>query len=235
MVPLVIIRPEPGNQASTAAARKIQMEAHGFPLFEVAAKSWEAVPASDFDALLVGSANVFRYAGRGLGALRGLPVYAVGEATAAAAREADFAVAATGSGTLQGLLALVLPVHPRLLRLSGEERVLLTPPAQLRITERVVYTSLPRAMPPDLTALLRSPAIVALHSADAAQHLTAECVRNGIRRAPLSLAALSYRIAAAAGEGWGEVAVASSPDDKALLALARQMCQDRWPAGRTAG
>jgi uroporphyrinogen-III synthase len=60
-------------------------------------------------------------------------------------------------------------------------------------------------------------------------------VRLGIRRAPLRLAALSQRIAAAAGDGWGEVAAAGHPDDKALLALARQMCQDPWPGGRTAG
>ena len=235
MVPLVIIRPEPGNQASTAAARKIQMEAHGFPLFEVAPTSWQAVPAADYDALLIGSANVLRCGGRGLGALRSLPVYAVGETTAEAARAAGFTVAATGPGSLQALLSQVAPGHRRLLRLSGAERIALTVPAHLRVTERVVYASAACALPAALADLLRRPAIVALHSAEAAQHLTAECVRCGIRRAPLRLAALSPRIAAAAGDGWGEVAAAGSPDDKALLALARQMCQDPWPAGRTAG
>ena len=234
MVPLVIIRPDPGNQASTIAARKIQMDAHGFPLFEVVPKSWEAVPAADYDALLIGSANVLRCGGRGLGALRSLPVYAVGEATAAAAREAGFIVAATGAGSLQTLLAQVTPGHARLLRLTGEERIILALPDRLTITERVVYASLACALPAPLIDLLRRPAIVALHSAEAAQHLTAECVRHGIRRAPLRLAALSPRIAAAAGDGWGEVASAVSPDDKALLALARQMCQEPWPAGRTA-
>ena len=235
MVPLVVIRPQPGNEASTALARAAGLDARGFPLFEVVAKSWEAVPPGSHDALLIGSAQVFLQGGRGLAALRGVPVYAVGEATAAAARSAGFDVARTGTGSLQALLGELDPRHRRLLRLTGQERVQVTLPAGVSMDERVVYASVPRALPAELEALLRTPAIALLHSAEAAHHLTAECVRLGIRRAPLRLAALSSRIAQAAGDGWGEVAVAAYPDDKALLALARQMCQDPWPAGRAAG
>ena len=235
MVPLVIIRPEPGNMATTAAARALALDARGFPLFEVVAKSWEAVLPDRYDALLVGSANVFRLGGRGLAALRSLPVYAVGAATAAAAQAAGFTLAVTGAGAIQALLGELAPGHQHLLRLTGQERVTLALPTGTSIDERVVYVSQPRALPGELEALLRQPAIVALHSAEAAQHLTAECVRCGIRRAPLRLAALSARIGAAAGDGWGEVAAAALPDDKALLALARQMCQEPWPAGRTVG
>ena len=235
MVPLVIIRPEPGNMTTTAAARALALDARGFPLFEVVAKSWEAVLPDRYDALLVGSANVFRLGGRGLAALRSLPVYAVGAATAAAAQAAGFTLAVTGAGAIQALLGELAPGHQHLLRLTGQERVTLALPTGTSIDERVVYVSQPRALPGELEALLRQPAIVALHSAEAAQHLTAECVRCGIRRAPLRLAALSARIGAAAGDGWGEVAAAALPDDKALLALARQMCQEPWLAGRTAG
>ena len=231
MVPLVIIRPEPGNEASTTAARAAGMDARGFPLFEVLPKSWEAVLPGYYDAILAGSAQVFRTGGRGLAALRGLPVYAVGEATAAAATAAGFTIAGTGAGAMQALLAELGKGHHRLLRLTGQERVSLTLPNGVTMEERVVYASQPRALPAELAALLREPAIVALHSAEAAQHLTAECVRCGIRRAPIRLAALSQRIGAAAGDGWGKVAAATRPDDKALLALARQMCQDPWPGG----
>lgn len=235
MVPLVIIRPEPGNAASTAIARTMGLDVRAFPLFEVVANSWQAVLPTRYDALLVGSANVFRHGGRALAALRGLPVYAVGEATAAAAQATGFALAGTGAGAMQALLGELHHRHHRLLRLTGQERVSLSLPKGISIDERVVYASQPRALPTDLEALLRTPAVIALHSAEAAQHLTAECVRCGIRRAPLRLAALSARIGAAAGDGWGEVAVAAMPDDKALLALARQMCQEPWLAGRTAG
>ena len=235
MVPLVIIRPEPGNDASTTAARAAGMDARGYPLFEVVPKSWEAVLPGHYDAFLAGSAQVFRTGGRGLAALRGLPVYAVGEATAAVARSAGFTIAGTGAGAMQALLDTLQPGHHRLLRLTGQERIGLTLPTGVTMEERVVYASQPRALPAELAALLREPAIVALHSAEAAQHLTAECVRCGIRRAPIRLAALSQRIGAAAGDGWGEVAAAVRPDDKALLALARQMCQDPWPGTRTSG
>jgi uroporphyrinogen-III synthase len=232
-VPLVIIRPEPGCAASLAIAQSMPgVEAHGFPLFQVSPRSWEALTPDRFDALLIGSAMAFRYGGRGLGALRSLPVYAVGETTAAAARDTGFTVAASGAGSMQAMLAELDPGHKRLLRLAGEDRVQLTLPKGVTIEERVVYSSQPCEMPPELIALLRSPAIVTLHSAEAARHLSAQCVRHGIRRAPLRISALSQRIAAAAGDGWGEVAHVPFPEDKALLALARQMCQDPWPGAR---
>lgn len=232
MVPLVVIRPEPGNAATVAAARQLRMEAHGFALFEIAPKSWEAMPPDQFDALLLGSAQVLRHGGRGLAALKSLPVYAVGETTAQAAREAGFTVVRTGESNLQALLAQLDPAHRRLLRLAGEERVAVTLPKGVTMDERVVYASLARPFPPELTGLLSEPAIIALHSAEAARHLASQCVGHGIKRARIRIAAMSNRIAAAAGDGWGEVAVASYPEDKALLALARQMCQDPWPAGR---
>lgn len=232
MVPLVVIRPEPGCSASLAAARAARLEAHGFPLFEVVARSWEAPPPGQFDAILGGSANAFRHGGKGLALLRDLPVYAVGETTAAAAKEAGFGVVATGNGGLQGVIGTLPPHHRRLLRLAGEERVPLTLPRGATMDERVVYASVPRPMPPEMIALLRAPAMVALHSAEAARHMAAQCVTHGIRRSLLRLIALGPRIATAAGDGWGEVATAAMPNDKALLALALQMCQDPGPRGR---
>ena len=57
MIPLIVIRPEPGCSASLSAARAMPgLEAHGFPLFEVVARSWEPPAPDRFDALLVGSA-----------------------------------------------------------------------------------------------------------------------------------------------------------------------------------
>lgn len=235
MVPLVVIRPQPGNAATLAAAQQAGLTAHGFALFEVVPKSWEAAIPGQHDALLIGSAQVFRTAGAGLAALRALPVYAVGTATADAARDARFGVQAIGEGTMQGLFDKIDPAHRRLLRLCGEDRVPLQVPRGISADERVVYASRAAPFPPELIALLAEPAIIALHSAEAARHLAAQCVTHGVKRARMRLAALSQRIAAAAGDGWGEVAVAAYPDDKALLALARQMCQDPGPTGRPAG
>jgi len=228
MVPLVVIRPEPGCAATVSAARDAGLDPQGFPLFAVTARSWSAPPPDAHDALLLGSANAVRHAGPGLAAVRHLPAYAVGDATADVARAAGITVIGQGQGGLQSVLGQLDPAHRRLLRLAGEERIALTPPTGVTMTERVVYASRAQPMPPELVALLGEPALVALHSAEAAHHFAAECVRNGLRRARLRLCALGPRIAAAAGDGWGEVAVAADTSDRALLALARQMCQDPW-------
>ena len=232
MVPLLVIRPEPGCSATVEAARAERIDAHGFPLFAIAPRSWQAPAPGTHDALLLGSANALRHAGRALSTVQHLPVYAVGEATAQAARAAGFTVIATGSGGLQSLFALLQDGHRHLLRLAGEERVPLTLPKGVTLDERVVYASEALPLPQAMADLMRSPAVVAVHSAEAARHLSAQCVTHGIRRAPLRIAALAPRIAAAAGDGWGEVATAALPSDAALLDLARQMCQDPGPPGR---
>ena len=224
MIPVIAIRPEPGCSATVAAARAVGLAARGFPLFAVRAVAWEP-PEGPFDALLAGSANAFRHGGAGLSTWRDLPVLAVGAATAAAAREAGFAVARTGGGSLQDLLESLAPAPQRLLRLAGADRVELAPPPQIVLVERTVYASEPVPMPAALAGLLTEPAVVLLHSGIAAAHFAAECDRLAIDCSRLRLAALAPRVAEAAGEGWHQVASAAAPDDGALLALARRMCQ----------
>lgn len=226
MTPVIVIRPQPGCDASVAAARALGLDAHGFPLFEVRAVAWDPPPADHFDAVLLGSANAPRHAGPALAAYAGKPAYAVGATTAEAARDAGLDVVATGMGGLKAVLASVHPEHRRLLRLSGRERVTLTPPRGVSIQERVVYASEPLPLPPELKALLRQPALVLLHSAEAAHHFAAQCDEQGIARTGVALAALGPRVARAAGNGWTALRCAQEPSDAALLALAREMCQD---------
>lgn len=223
MLPLIVIRPEPGNAATVAAATGQGLSAIGTPLFVVRPRAWEAPPADQFDAMLVGSANVFRLGGPALAAYRALPVHAVGATTARAAAAKGFVVAATGTGGLQAVLARV-PAGTRVLRLAGEERVALTPPAGVTVEERVVYASEPVPLPPELAAVLREPAVVMLHSADAARHLAAECDRLGLDRGRIALATIGPRVSAAAGDGWQAVAAAASPAEAPLLAKARDLC-----------
>lgn len=223
MIPLVVIRPEPGCSATLRAAQEAGLTAHGFPLFAVEQAAWDAPPRAEVDALLIGSANALRHGGRALDAYRGLPAYVVGEATARAARQAGLAIEATGSGGLQAVLDTAR--HPRLLRLGGRERIALYPPPGVTITERTVYASNPQPMPPGLRALLAEPAVVLLHSAEAARHFAAECDRLGLPRATIALATIGPRVTAAAGAGWAAVECAQSPDDHALLALAGRLCQ----------
>ena len=227
MTPLIVIRPEPGCGATVDAARRMGLTAHGHPLFSVAPLAWDAPAAESFDALLLGSANVLRHAGPGLSIYRGKPAYAVGETTAQAAREAGLEVVLTGHGGLQSVLAALLPEHRRLLRLAGQARVPLLVPEGCTLVERVVYASEPLAIGAALAEQLRDEAVIVLHSAEAARHFASECARLGLNRTGISLALIGPRLIEAAGQGWRKVAVARSPDDQALLALASDMCQEK--------
>lgn len=228
MLPIVAIRPEPGCSATIAAGAAQGLAIHGCPLFEVRPTPWTPPPSEAIDGLLVGSANALRHGGDALARMAAKPVFAVGETTAAGARALGFAVAATGSGGLQSLLDTLEP-GVRLLRLAGAEHVALAPPPEVTIDTRVVYASVPLAMPPALAATLRAGAAVLLHSGIAAEHVAAECARCAVPRAAVSLAALAPRIAAAAGAGWRAVGIAAEPTDGALLALAEDLCHASPP------
>lgn len=222
--PLVVVRPEPRNAATVAEAEKLGLEVVAAPLFAIEPRAWSPPEPSTIDGLLVGSANAIRHGGVELGGFVSAPVYAVGEATAAAAREAGFTVAAVGEGGLQPLLDSLAGRRLALLRLAGEEHVPLAPPPGIELVTRIAYASVPRRMPGALAEMLPGGAVVLLHSAAAARHFAAECDRLGLDRGPVALAALGPRIAHAAGEGWRAVRAAPAPTDAALLALAGHMC-----------
>lgn len=227
-LPLLIIRPEPGNSATLVAARALGLAAWGEPLFRIARVAWNPPPAGDFDAVLIGSANALRHGGPALARYAALPAYVVGTTTAQAARQAGFGIAATGSGGLRELVArLSRDGRRRVFRLAGAEHVTLEPVKDIRIDTAVVYRAMAQPISAECAAKLALGAVVLLHSAAAARHFATECARLSIARNAIALACLGPRIAAAAGdEGWASVACAHRPDDTALLALAARMCQN---------
>jgi uroporphyrinogen-III synthase len=223
-VHLLVLRPEPGLSATLEKARALGLVASGCALSEIQACAWDCPAPQAYDGLLIGSANAILHGGDNLARLREKPVYAVGEATAAAARAAGFAVAMVGRGSLQDVLdALPRPAH--LLRIAGEEHVPLRPPAGVSFDTVIAYRSKLRPLDPAAPVLAGGEALVLLHSAATARHFAAECDRLGLKRGAIALAVLSPRLAAAAGAGWAAVHVASRPDEAALLALARNLCQ----------
>jgi len=227
MTPLVIIRPQPGCDATLAAAKDLGLDARGFPLFTIAPVAWSPPEPETVDALLIGSANALRHGGEGVQRFAGKPAYVVGRATADAAREAGLAIAAVGRGGLQPVLDCIDPAHKRLLRLAGRERLTLSLPADATMVERIVYASDPQPVPQELAHLLTGPAVVMLHSAEAARHFAEECDRLGIARGHIALATIGPRVSDAVGTGWNAVKTAQMPGDPALLALAGDMCQNR--------
>ena len=79
---LLVLRPEPGASETVRRAHERGLDAVAIPLFEIETARWEVPEAGGFDGLLLTSANAVRHGGEQLQALRGLPVYAVGQATA---------------------------------------------------------------------------------------------------------------------------------------------------------
>ncbi|MBA4768335.1 MAG: uroporphyrinogen-III synthase [Porphyrobacter sp.] len=196
----------------------------GHPLSAIRPLAWDCPDPARFDGLLIGSANAFLHGGPHLARLTAKPVFAVGEATADAARGAGFTVAMTGSGGLQGVLdAITAPCH--LLRIAGEEHVQLTPPVGVTFAEVIAYRSEALPLDPAAPLLASGEALVLLHSAATASHFAAEVGRLGLPRARITLAALGPRIAAAAGEGWAAIHIAATPDERTLLQLAFDLCQ----------
>src|SRR6476646_9511132 len=121
MTRVLVLRPQPGAGATVGKARAMGLDASAVPLFEIIPVEWEPPDAAGFDGLLLTSANAVRCAGKRLQALRGLKTYAVGEATAEAARDAGFDIAATGEAGVDRLLGSIDP-DARLLHLCGDDR-----------------------------------------------------------------------------------------------------------------
>jgi uroporphyrinogen-III synthase len=224
--PVVVIRPQPGCDTTVAALGKEGLVAYCHPLFAIRPLEWEPPDPAGVDALLIGSANAPRHAGKHLALYRGMPTYVVGQASADAARAAELDVMLVGEGSLQDVLGRLQPAHRRLLRLTGRSRVTLDIPDNVTIDEREVYASQPLEMPLALIEALNGPTLVLLHSAEAARHFAAECDRLGIDKSVLALATIGPRVTDVVGDGWAEVRTASRPNDAALLALAREMCQE---------
>lgn len=218
--PLIVTRPEPGNAATVARARSLGLDVHAMPLFAARPLDWAPPAAADFDALLLTSAFAARLAGPGLGALASLPAYAVGAATAEAATATGLAVAMTGTTDAQRLLdEMTSQKIARILWLCGRERSALDADDAI-VTALPCYAVDPVDPPPAWEDLIGAPAILLAHSARAAVRIAALA---GTNRAHLSLVAISPAVAAAAGEGWGNIAIAAQPGDAAMLAQARAL------------
>jgi uroporphyrinogen-III synthase len=111
---VLVTRPEPG--ASQTAAR---LEALGFAVFKLPLQETVRVPVApgvglrDVTAVALPSASAVRHAPRDL-LLKwsGLPCFAVGEATAQAAREAGFTRVVVAGGDAESLAAMIVANPP---------------------------------------------------------------------------------------------------------------------------
>ncbi len=211
----MILRPQPGADATAARARALELEPIVAPLFDIVPLAWEA-PERPFQAILLTSAN----AARALGPEpdRDTPVYAVGAATAEAARDAGFPNVTTGRGDVaQVVRRAAADGIEAMLHLSGVDRTGFDPEG-MRIEVRPVYESVAVDPGPPFRDALARGAVTLLHSARAARRFRE--LAGGIGR----IAAISPTVRAAAGGGWEQAVAADAPTDDALLAAAAPLC-----------
>jgi uroporphyrinogen-III synthase len=217
-VKLLVLRPQPGADATVKRAEALGIEAVAMPLFVIESVLWQAPDPSHYDALMLTSANSLVHAGHGLEHLRALPVLAVGRATASQAEAAGFKVRVSGDSDVASLIGLAKEYgYRKLLWLTGANHIEVEPENTVKIDCVIVYRSV-KIMPiDDIVALLRAPVITALHSPRAAKYFTEICNRNGIDKRQQSLVALSPAVAKAAGTGWRNLVIAEHPNDATML------------------
>ena len=106
---LLVTRPEEDTAPLVAALRAMGHEAVLSPLLTIRFEQAPVIPEKDYQAVLITSANGARALARQpeLAWLRALPVLAVGEASAEAAREAGFLRCEAAEGDVGALAALV--------------------------------------------------------------------------------------------------------------------------------
>jgi uroporphyrinogen-III synthase len=225
MKPLLVLRPQPGADATARRAIALGLETVTAPLFEIRPLKWDAPDPALFDALLVTSANAIRHGGEMLARYRYLPLFAVGTATAEAAHAAGFADIIPGQR--DGMAAVDLAVARgkiRLLHLAGREHVDLRHP-DVTIARRLVYAAdAVETLPDAARAVLTAGGVVLLHSARAAALFATLADAADLPRARTTVIALSDAIRDAAGSGWAKAVAAPVPNDEALLEIAARLC-----------
>src|SRR5579875_3510048 len=143
---VLVTRPEPGATATARAVRALGLRPFCVPFLAIAPRSAEL--PGDAQAVLVTSGNALAAPHP---SLHGIRLFAVGDATAARAREAGFAQVESARADARALAALVAarcdPAGAPLLLLSGEGQG--RPLAEdlrgrgFSVLHRAVYASLP--------------------------------------------------------------------------------------------
>lgn len=228
---LLLTRPRADAQETLA-----ELEARGHrvwlePLLEVQPRDAALPDLAGVQGLVITSRNGLR-AYLEACPHRDLPVYAVGPASAGAARQAGFAQVHSADGDAVKLAALIQqqvdPAAGALLHPSGRDVAgalgTRLEAAGYDLRRVVLYEAhAARAFSPAASALLRGGTVdaVLLFSPRTAETFARLVRQEGLSAACAGLRAfcLSPAVAAAAGEGWQAVQTAEAPNQAAMLAL----------------
>ena len=227
-------RPEPGLGETARAVAAIGLQPIACPLLRIRALKHRLPPGHLLQAVLLTSGQALaslRDAARSDPALRGLPLLAVGDGTAARARAAGFADSVSAGGDaaeLERLVRVRLPAGAALLlpTASGQGQALCRRLRQAgyAVHRRAVYAAeCPSGLSPAGFAALRDGGVAAC------LFFSGETARNFDRLCPVALRpslrtvralAISAHVASTLdGMTWRAVQAAPRPDAASLLAL----------------
>ena len=219
-----VTRAQPGAEATAGRLRAMGFDPLVAPLLEVRATAGGIIDLAGVGALAFTSANgVAAFATRSRE--RGLPVFAIGAATAAAARAAGFPLVTSAGGDVAALAAAVAarpPFDGEVLHIAPVEPAgdLAGALAALGVPARAlaVYETVARAADARIVARMPDLAAVLLHSPKAARALAAHLATHPASR--LTALCLSEAVAEPVRRGGlAAVRAADQPTEAALLAL----------------
>ena len=228
---LLVTRPEPDNERTAAELRARGHEVMVAPMLRVEPVIDADLGAGPWAAVLITSANGARAiaAHKRRGELTALPVLAVGQASATAARAAGFSdvTSADGDGGDLARLAAVRfsGAAMPLLYLAGEERArdlgAELAASGLKVATVAVYRTVKvAALPDDVRAALAAGVVEGvLHFSRRSVESYLDCARDGPALQPIH-----YCLSARAAEplqaaGASRIRVAAKPDEAGMLAL----------------
>lgn len=123
---ILVTRPQPEADATARRLSAMGFRPVVLPLTRIEPVAPDVLPDADADAVAVTSVNALRHAPPALlASLRGKPLFAVGDTTAAAARAAGFTDVHAAAGTARDLATLIgnrLRQDARILHIAGVER-----------------------------------------------------------------------------------------------------------------
>lgn len=233
MPTLLLTRPEEDAGDLANALRDIGVDSVIAPLLRIENIPGPALELDGVQGFLLTSANGAR-ALAARTAQRNLPVHAVGDATARAARDLGFETVSSAGGDVDDLARLVLahcrPDAGDLLHAAGSvvagDLAALLAAGGFEIRREMLYESTPvTALPAVAESALRDDTLdgVVLYSPRTArafdQLVTAAGLGESLKR--LRLFALSDNVDRASRTAWGARSVAGHPDQQALLDIVR--------------
>lgn len=227
---VVVTRPQADSERTAAALEALGHEVLVAPLMRIEPVAVDL--AGTWSAIVITSANALQAVSAAADGVKTLPVFAVGDRSAEAARRAGFAEVSSANGDIKDLVRLVaartVGAEAPLLYLAGEDRSgdLVTQLAAHGIDAemKVVYRIVAEVFPPVLAAALESGDVDAvLHFSRRSAELFVEGARSSGVAGPaedVRHLCLSSQVAEPLA-GASRTAVAARPEEAALIALLR--------------